>query len=372
MSKALPLMDPETNIETDPVEAKRTLRKIDWRIIPLLQFLYMLTFLDRFNIGNARLWNLEKDLNLTGYEYNIIVLVFYIPYIILELPANYVFNRVEPRKFISVIIFGWGLTMTFAGFCHNFAGLLVSRIFVGIFESGMFPRLHVPDLRLVQAARAAHPHGLLLCRQRHRRHHLGPAGCRPGLARRRARHLGGGGGSFFTEGTGTCLAALLAWVHVPPFPEDSTFLTEPEKQWAIRRLQADNRGISHEKMTTRGVLNSLKDWKFLSSGVLYLAVCTTAYSISVFQPTILRTFGWGDLKSNLLSAPPRVASGIVSVALGIWSDRIQKRGIFCVFGFSLSIIGLFLVMFLTAAMRYIGIYFAAIGIYIVQPLSISW
>lgn len=74
MSKTLPLMDPATNSETDPAEAKRILRKIDWRIIPLLQFLYMLTFLDRVNIGNARLWNLEKDLGMSGYQYNIVVL----------------------------------------------------------------------------------------------------------------------------------------------------------------------------------------------------------------------------------------------------------------------------------------------------------
>lgn len=74
MSKALPLMDPANHIEIDPVEAKRILRKVDWRIIPLLQFLYMLTFLDRVNIGNARLWNLEKDLNMSGYQYNIVVL----------------------------------------------------------------------------------------------------------------------------------------------------------------------------------------------------------------------------------------------------------------------------------------------------------
>lgn len=59
---------------TDPVEAKRVLRKVDWRIIPLLQFLYMLTFLDRVNIGNARLWNMERDLNMSGYDYNIAVL----------------------------------------------------------------------------------------------------------------------------------------------------------------------------------------------------------------------------------------------------------------------------------------------------------
>jgi hypothetical protein len=60
--------------QNDPVEAKRILHKIDWRIIPLLQFLYMLTFLDRVNIGNARLWNLEKDLGMSGYQYNIVVL----------------------------------------------------------------------------------------------------------------------------------------------------------------------------------------------------------------------------------------------------------------------------------------------------------
>lgn len=263
------------------------------------------------------------------------------------------------------------VTITFAGFCHNFSGLLVSRIFVGIFEAGMFPGC----MYLISGWYRRHE---LLTRMAFFFVANDIAGTISGL-------LGAGLGSldgmrgisgwrwiFFMEGAVTCLAALLAWVYVPPFPGDSTFLTESEKQWVIRRLQADNRGMSHGKMTARGVVDSLKDWKVLSSGVLYLAVCTTAYAISVFQPTILRTFGWGDLKSNLLSAPPRVASGIVSVAIGIWSDRIQKRGIFCLFGFSLSIMGLLLVIFLTGATRYIGIYFAAIGIYIVQPLSISW
>ena len=68
----------------DPVEAKRIIRKVDWRIIPLLMFLYTLTFLDRVNIGNARLWSLEEDLGMSGYDYNLAILVFYIPYIILE------------------------------------------------------------------------------------------------------------------------------------------------------------------------------------------------------------------------------------------------------------------------------------------------
>lgn len=60
--------------EEDSVEAKKVIRKIDWRLIPLLMLLYTLTFLDRVNIGNARLWNLERDLHMKGYDYNIVVL----------------------------------------------------------------------------------------------------------------------------------------------------------------------------------------------------------------------------------------------------------------------------------------------------------
>lgn len=58
----------------DAIETRKIIRKIDWRLIPLLTLLYFLTFLDRVNIGNARLWNLERDLNMTGYQYNIAVI----------------------------------------------------------------------------------------------------------------------------------------------------------------------------------------------------------------------------------------------------------------------------------------------------------
>ncbi|KAI1206790.1 MFS transporter [Annulohypoxylon truncatum] len=354
-----------------PLQAKQILRKIDWRIIPLLQFLYMLTFLDRVNIGNARLWNLERDLKMSGYDYNIVVLIFYIPYIILEIPSNYFFNRIEPRKFMAIIMMGWGLTITFSGFSQSYAGLLVSRVLIGVFEAGMFPGC------------------IYLISGWYRRHELVTrmafffvandiAGTISGLFGAGLGSLDGLNGYsgwrwiFFIEGAMTSLAAILAWFFVPPFPEDSSFLTPVEKKWLLRRLKTDNKGMSHEKMTIGSVVDSLKDWKVLTSGVIYLGVCTTAYSISVFQPTILLTFGWDDLKSNLLSAPPRVASGIISVTIGIWSDRIQLRGIFCLGGFLLSILGMFLIAYLEGALRYMGIYFAAIGIYIVQPLSIAW
>lgn len=311
--------------------------------------------------------------NLNKMRSNIAT-VFYIPYILLEIPSNMILNRVPPRFYIGFLTLGWGLSVTFGGFCKSFGGLVTCRIFIGIFEAGMFPGC------------------LFLIGSWYRRHELltrmawfmvsnDIAGTFSGL-------LGAGLGSldglrgysgwswiFFIEGAMTCAAAVLALLFIPPFPEQSKFLKPEEKAWVLRRLRMDdnNRTKEQEKMNFKGVLKSIGDWKVLTSGALYLAVCVTAYSLSVFQPTILKTFGWSSLKSNLLTAPVRIVSGIVSVIVGICSDKVKRRGIFCVSGFSISIMGNLLVMLLTNGnLRYMGLYFAAVGIYICQPLVIAW
>lgn len=92
----------------DPVEAKRVMRKVDYRLMPLLMMLYTVTFLDRVNIGNARLWNLERDLHMEGYTYNITVLVFYIPLILFEIPSNVLLSGFVPRYYISALTMSWG------------------------------------------------------------------------------------------------------------------------------------------------------------------------------------------------------------------------------------------------------------------------
>ncbi|KAF5012651.1 hypothetical protein FDECE_1282 [Fusarium decemcellulare] len=360
--------------ELDAVEVARITRKIDLRILPLLILLYTLTFLDRVNIGNARLWNMERDLKMTGNEYNLVVMIFYIPYILLEIPSNMILSRVQPRYYISFLVMGWGFAVTFAGFCTSFGGLMTARLFVGIFEAGMFPGC------------------LFLIGSWYRRHQLltrmawfmvsnDIAGTISGLLGAGLGSLDGTGGYsgwswiFFIEGAMTCSAAILAFFFIEPFPHKATFLKPEEKAWLLRQLEADSQqnNTKHEKMTAKGALHSLKDWKVLTGGVLYLAVCVTAYSISVFTPTILTTFGWGSLKSNLLTAPIRIASGIVSVLVGIASDKVKRRGPFCIFGYLFSIMGLLLVMLLkNGNLRYMGLYFSAIGIYICQPLVVAW
>ena len=83
--------------------------KIDFRVIPFLCILYLLAFLDRVNIGNARSFGLAKDLNLKSVEYNTALTMFFVPYIIFEIPSNVLLKKLSPRVWLSTCMFCFGL-----------------------------------------------------------------------------------------------------------------------------------------------------------------------------------------------------------------------------------------------------------------------
>jgi MFS family permease len=117
-----------------------TLRIWQERMLTLRQALYLIANLDRANIGNAKIEGLEKDLNMKGADYNIANMIFFIPYILCEVPMNSIlilFKR--PSTWLGFITTSWGIVMTCSGFCQNFGGLVVCRFILGIFEAGFFP-----------------------------------------------------------------------------------------------------------------------------------------------------------------------------------------------------------------------------------------
>lgn len=92
----------------DPKSEKQLLRKVDLRLIPVLFFLLMAAFLDRINIGNARLLGLEEDLHMDGNDFNVALFMFFIPYILLEVPCNLAMKKVKPSVWLSGLILGFG------------------------------------------------------------------------------------------------------------------------------------------------------------------------------------------------------------------------------------------------------------------------
>ena len=87
---------------------KRLIRTCDLHVLPMITILYSLAFLDRINIGNARLQGLEKDLKMKGHDYNIALFIFFIPYILLEVPSNILIRKVAPSTWLSSLMVMWG------------------------------------------------------------------------------------------------------------------------------------------------------------------------------------------------------------------------------------------------------------------------
>ena len=120
---------------------KKLVAKIDLRVIPVLCILYFLAFLDRVNIANAVLFGLEKDLGIpaNSTEYNNTLVIFFVSYVVFEIPSNVFLKRLRPHIWLSGCMFAFGLVMTCQGLVQNYSGLLATRFFLGLAETGIFP-----------------------------------------------------------------------------------------------------------------------------------------------------------------------------------------------------------------------------------------
>lgn len=128
---------------TDPIRTRRLRRAIDLRLLPLCAWIYLLNYLDRGNIGNARVLNQETGdslvqvTGLSSTQYAIVLSLFSLAYGIFDIPSNWIMKRfVRPSLWLALLLFGWGaFTLGFTG-VKNYAQVLVLRILIGAFEAG--------------------------------------------------------------------------------------------------------------------------------------------------------------------------------------------------------------------------------------------
>lgn len=125
--------------------------KLDLKLIPWLTILYLIAFLDRTNIGNAKIDGLQEDLHLTNNQYNDTLTIFFISYSIFEPITQVLLKKLKPSIFLPIIMFFWGVSMTCMGLVHNFSGLMATRWFLGLAEAGLFPGSHSSVVLSVRA-----------------------------------------------------------------------------------------------------------------------------------------------------------------------------------------------------------------------------
>ena len=126
-------------VAIDRVLEKKLVRKIDLQLIPILCLLLLCAFVDRINIGNARIQGLEADLDMARSDYSIALFTFFIIYVLFEVLCNLLLNKIRPSVFLSTIVGCCGVITIGQGLTKSFGGLVVCRVLIGLLEAGFVP-----------------------------------------------------------------------------------------------------------------------------------------------------------------------------------------------------------------------------------------
>lgn len=348
------------------------MRKVDLWLIPWLSLLYLLSFLDRTNIGNARLVDMEEDLGMVKGDYNMALTIFFISYAVFEPLTNALLKRLTPRIFFTAIIVAWGVIMTLMGIVKNQPGLLAARWWLGFAEAGLFPGVNyylgcwyksseigVRSSVFFSAAALAGSFGGLLA---------AAIANMDGVA-----GMPGWSWIFIIEGLVTVVVGLFCWWMVFDWPDTASFLSPDDRIRVQRRLILDRQGRTAEDYDKRYIFAAMKDWKTYGFMVIYMGCLTPLYAFSLFLPTILNGMGYAGTKAQLLSVPPYAVAAVLTITVGLIADRTRWRGICNIVTVTIGIVGFILLLSSSdPKIQYAGTFLGAAGIYPTIPNTLSW
>ncbi|KAK9367053.1 major facilitator superfamily domain-containing protein [Lipomyces kononenkoae] len=357
------------------VNTRKLMWKIDVRLVPVLCILYLAAFLDRVNIANAALFSMESDLDLKiGNRYNTALTIFFVPYIIFEVPSNILMKKLRPHIWLPTCMFVFGLITCLQGFVQNYSGLLATRFFLGMAEAGMFPGCFYligmwyvrPEAQkrysfFFSSASLAGAFGGLL------------ASAIGLLDGRRGYH--GWRWIFIIEGAATCVLALTFFFLIIDFPEEAKFLSVNERAYIKAKLAADvGDSLQTRKTTVKDVIDVFKDYKVYLAGLMYFGLIVPAYGYAYFAPAIIKQLGYSTIQTQLHSVPPWVAACGASMISSIFSDYFRHRYLFTIGLTAIAIVGFGILLgeHHNVNAEYGALFLIALGLYASMPIIVCW
>lgn len=372
--------------ENCAIDNKKLLRKLDWHLIPGVTVLYLLSFIDRGNIGNAKIEGLATDLNLVGNQFNIVLTCFYLTYSPFELPSNYLIMKLKPHIYLPALMVAWGIVITLTGLVQSYQGLIVARIFLGIAEAGLFPGVAYYLTRWYGKREIQYRQALFYAA-------ASIAGAFSGLLAYGIGFMDGIGGQagwrwiFYLEGIATVIIALLAYFFIYDYPEDASFLTEEERVFVMNKLLKESYSVPADsgevfvevdEPTSKRVyiLEALKDWQWVCHWFVHMSVVTTIYALSVFLPTIIKSMGYTAAHAQLMSVPPYVCASVLTILIAKLADKFNLRSPVIFACYILEIIGYGVAMGMDVKTHpksvYGGIFLVTAASFVAFPAMISW
>ncbi|KAH8814833.1 MFS transporter-like protein [Xylogone sp. PMI_703] len=360
-----PNPNPNLNaVHITPEMEARVVRKLDTRLVPLVMGLYLLSYLDRSNIGNAKIAGMQQQLNLSSGDYDWLLTIFYIAYIVFEWFAL-MWKVVPPHIWATFCVVGWGVVATLQAATYSFSGMMAARFFLGFFEAGFGPGIPY----LLSFFYLRHEVGLRIG------FFLSAAPLATCFAGALAYGITSGSGHpvanwrllFMVEGLPTFVMGIATWFLMPDSANTARFFTEEEKIVArargVRQV-GDEEAHRWGHVRWKDIGAALLDLKNWLTALMYFSCNVSFASLPVFLPTIISEMGFDPIQSQGLSAPPYFISFLVVIGSTYVADRSRQRGLTIMI---LSIIGAvgYIMCATTSSTgpRYAGVYLAAGGIF---------
>lgn len=302
------------------VDATTALAKARRRLIPFLFLLYIVAYLDRINVGFAAL-QMNQALGFSSSVYGFGAGIFFLSYVLFEVPSNVILARVGARIWIARIMITWGIVSSAMMFVSGVKGFYALRFLLGLAEAGFFPGVIYYLTRWFPARERGRAIAAFMTATL-------AAGVIGGPISGAILSLHGAGGLagwqwlFLLEGIPAVVLGVVVLRTLTERPHDATWLTEGERTALVAAVQPDERGSRHEG-NAWSALRSGRTWLL---AVVYFTIPVTLYGIGFFLPQMLKTASGGsDLEVGFLSAIPYAAGAVAMVIAGRHSDRVGER-----------------------------------------------
>ncbi|QWK80766.1 MFS transporter [Ochrobactrum sp. BTU1] len=336
------------------------IRKAAWRILPIIMICYFAAFLDRVNIGFASL-TMNQDLGFTAAQFGFGAGIFFLGYIVFELPSNLVLAKVGARRWIARILITWGILSAATAFVWNPTSFYVVRVLLGAAEAGFFPgiiffmtlwfpaeyrarmfatfNIAVPFSSVIGAPLS----GFIL------EYMNGVAG------------LSGWQWMFVIEAMPAIVMGFVVFFWLPDSPEKATFLSPDEKKILSSRIAKEREAREATEKFTIG--KALRDSRVLLMCLIAVGLVMGTTGIAIWMPQFVKSFGLSNLQTSFVVAIPSIFMAAAMILVGRSADRTGERVWHAAGPFIVSAFGFALAAFATSpVVNLIGLTIGAAGI----------
>jgi ACS family tartrate transporter-like MFS transporter len=345
-------------------QQRKAIRKVSWRLLPLIVMSYLVAYIDRTNISFAAL-TMNKDLGLSAYLYGLGAGIFFFGYALFEVPSNIVLQRTSARLWIARIMITWGIISGLMATVQGPKSFLVLRFLLGVAEAGFFPGIIFYLTLWFPATYRARAISILYVA-------VPISNAVASIVSGAILGMDGIGGLagwqwiFIIEAIPAVLLAFVVLLWMTERPAIAKWLTPEERDWLDAELTEERRKI--ESAGHVSLLQSFTDLRVVALSLIYFTGVTASYGIVFFMPQIIKGLGLTNMMTGLVTAIPYTIGTVGLILWGYSSDKRNERRWHLIVATTLAAIGIMAAgWFSQSYLAVVAMSVAVVGIYGSRP-----